>query len=79
MNNQAITSLIISLLYLIIKFIEMRFFLKENKPLKQLFIDSLIVFITSMVTLMLLDQFNLNELIGNIKPIPNVFVNNPDF
>ena len=79
MNNQVITSLIISLLYLIIKFIEMRFILKENKPLKQLFIDSLIVFITSMISLILLDQFNLNELIGNIKPIPNVFVNNPDF
>ena len=79
MNNQVITSLIISLLYLITKFIEMRFILKENKPLKQLFIDSLIVFITSMISLILLDQFNLNELIGNIKPIPNVFVNNPDF
>tara|TARA_Y100000992_G_scaffold277379_1_gene222203 strand:- start:981 stop:1220 length:240 start_codon:yes stop_codon:yes gene_type:complete len=79
MNNQVITSLIISLLYLIIKFIEMRFILKENKPLKQLFIDSLIVFISCMISLILLDQFNLNELIGNIKPIPNVFVNNPDF
>jgi hypothetical protein len=79
MNNQVITSLIISLLYLITKFIEMRFILKENKPLKQLFIDSLIVFISSMISLILLDQFNLNELIGNIKPIPNVFVNNPDF
>ena len=57
----------------------MRFILKENKPLKQLFIDSLIVFISCMISLILLDQFNLNELIGNIKPIPNVFVNNPDF
>ena len=79
MNNQVTTSLIISLLYLIIKFIEMRFILKENKPLKQLFIDSLIVFISSIISLILLDQFNLNELIGNIKPIPNVFVNSPDF
>tara|TARA_B100001093_G_scaffold478139_1_gene506033 strand:- start:3030 stop:3269 length:240 start_codon:yes stop_codon:yes gene_type:complete len=79
MNNQVTTSLIISLLYLIIKFIEMRFILKENKPLKQLFIDSLIVFISSIISLILLDQFKLNELIGNIKPIPNVFVNSPDF
>ena len=79
MNNQAITSFIISLLYLIVKFIEMRFILKENKPLKQLFIDALIVFISSLMSLILIDQFNLNELIGNIKPIPSVFVNNPDF
>ena len=79
MNNQAITSFIISLLYLIVKFIEMRFILKENKPLKQLFIDALIVFISSLMSLILIDQFNLNELIGNMKPIPSVFVNNPDF
>ena len=79
MNNQVITSLIIGFLYLIIKFIEMRFILKENKLLKQLFIDSLIVFISSMLCLLLLDQFNLNEIIGNIKPLPNVFVNSPDF
>ena len=79
MNNQVITSIIISLLYLITKFIEMRFILQENKPFKQLFIDSLIVFICSMMCLILLDQFNLNELIGNIKPIPSVFVNIPDF
>ena len=59
MNNQVLTSLIISLLYLIIKFIEMRFILKENKPyLKQLFIDSFIVFISCMISLILLDQFN---------------------
>ena len=79
MNNQVITSLIISVLYLIIKFIEMRFVLKENRPLKQLIIDSLIVFVSSMISLILLEQFNLNELIGNIKPIPNVFVSSPDF
>ena len=79
MNNQVITSLIISLLYLIIKFIEMRFILKENKPLKQLFIDSLIVFISSMISLILLDQFNLNELIGGTKISPAAFINTPDF
>ena len=79
MNNQVITSLIISVLYLITKFIEMRFIFKENKPLKKLFIDSLIVFICSMLCLIFLDQFNLNEKIENLKPIPSVFVNNPDF
>ena len=79
MSNLVMTSAIISVIYFLIKFFEMRFILKENKPLKQLIIDSLIVFITSMISLILLDQFNLNELIGNIKPIPSVFVNNPDF
>tara|TARA_B100001093_G_scaffold492724_1_gene534129 strand:- start:2597 stop:2836 length:240 start_codon:yes stop_codon:yes gene_type:complete len=79
MNNQIITSGIVSILFFIIKFIEMRFIIKENKPVKNLVIDSLIVFISVVLTLLLLDQFNLNELIGGTKISPAAFVNNPDF
>ncbi len=77
--NQVITSSIISIIFFIFKFIEMRFILKENKPLKSLFTDSLIVFISATVAIILLEQFNLNEIIGNIKEAPSVFVNKPDF
>lgn len=77
--NQVITSSIISIIFFIFKFIEMRFILKENKPLKSLFTDSLIVFIAATVAIILLEQFNLNEIIGNIKEAPSVFVNKPDF
>tara|TARA_Y100001970_G_C13955040_1_gene710202 strand:+ start:401 stop:637 length:237 start_codon:yes stop_codon:yes gene_type:complete len=77
--NQVITSSIISIIFFIFKFIEMRFILKENKPLKSLFTDSLIVFIAATVAIILLEQFNLNEIIGNIKETPSVFVNKPDF
>jgi len=79
MNNQIITATIISLIYFIIKFIEMRFILKENKPLKQLIIDSLIVFISSIFTILILEQFNLNDLLTSVKNTPSAFVNNPDF
>ena len=79
MNNQILTSGVVSILFFIIKFIEMRFIIKENKPVKNLVIDSLIVFISVVLTLLLLDQFNLNEIIGNIKSSPDAFVNNPDF
>ena len=79
MNNQIITSGIVSILFFIMKFIEMRFIIKENKPVKNLVIDSLIVFISVVLTLLLLDQFNLNELIGGNKMSPDAFVNNPDF
>lgn len=61
------------------KFIEMRFILKENKPLKHMVIDTMIVFISATITILLLDQFNLNELIGNIKSAPGAFINKPDF
>tara|TARA_B100000287_G_C20318983_1_gene657028 strand:+ start:68 stop:304 length:237 start_codon:yes stop_codon:yes gene_type:complete len=77
--NQVLTSSIIGVIYFILKFIEMRFILKENKPLKILFTDTLIVFIAATLTLILLEQFNLNELIGNIKETPSAFVNIPDF
>ena len=77
--NEVLTSSIFCVIYFILKFIEMRFILKENKPLKILFTDTLIVFIAATLTLILLEQFNLNELIGNIKETPSAFVNNPDF
>ena len=79
MSNLVITSAIISVIYFFIKFFEMRFILKENKPLKQLVIDALIVFIASTSTILLLEQFNLGELIGNTKEVPGAFINKPDF
>ena len=79
MNNQVLTAGIISIIYFLIKFIEMRFILKENKPLKHMVIDTMIVFISATITILLLDQFNLNELIGNIKSAPGAFINKPDF
>ena len=79
MNNQILTSSVISIIFFLFKFIEMRFILKENKPLKTLFVDTLVVFVSAVVTILLLEQFNLKEIMGNIKPPPNAFVNNPDF
>ena len=79
MNNQVLTAGIISIIYFLMKFIEMRFILKENKPLKHMVIDTMIVFISATITILLLDQFNLNELIGNVKSVPGAFINKPDF
>lgn len=77
--NQILTSSVISIIYFVLKFIEMRFILKENKPLKDLFKDTVLVFIAATLSLIILEQFNLNELIGNIKTAPSVFVSKPDF
>ena len=79
MSNLVLTSGIISVIYFLIKFFEMRFILKENKPLKQLVIDSLIVFIAATSTILLLEQFNFGELIGATKEVPGAFINKPDF
>ena len=77
--NQVLTSSIISIIYFIFKFIEMRLILKENKPFKELFKDTVIVFISTTLSLIILEQFNINEIIGNIKTTPSVFISNPDF
>jgi hypothetical protein len=77
--NNIIPSLVISVVFFIFKFIDMRFVVKENKPLKTLSMDSLVVFICSLLSLMLLEQFNINELIGNAKENLSAFTNAPDF
>tara|TARA_B100001741_G_C16407871_1_gene530109 strand:+ start:208 stop:444 length:237 start_codon:yes stop_codon:yes gene_type:complete len=77
--NQVLTSSIISIIYFIFKFMEMRLILKENKPFKELFKDTVIVFISTTLALIILEQFNINEIIGNIKSTPSVFISKPDF
>tara|TARA_B100001093_G_C26456476_1_gene854578 strand:- start:118 stop:357 length:240 start_codon:yes stop_codon:yes gene_type:complete len=79
MNNQVLTAAIVSVIFFLIKFFEMRFIIKENKPLKVLVIDSLIVFISTTLTLFLLQQFNIDKIIGNTPISPDAFTNNPDF
>ena len=79
MNNQVLTAAIVSFIFFLIKFFEMRFIIKENKPLKVLVTDSLIVFISTTLTLFLLQQFNIDKIIGNTPISPDAFINSPDF
>lgn len=67
---------IISVIYFLLKFIEMRFIVKENKPLKMLFRDTLVVYIGSILGLSVYSQFN--EL-SSISTQPEVFTNDPSF
>lgn len=67
----------ISVLYLVVRFLEMRFIIKENKPLKHMFRDALIVYFSSIGGYYLLQQFqpiaeNMNEKVA-------AFTNPPDF
>lgn len=80
MNNMLIISLIISIIYFIFKFLEMRFIIKENKPLKELVKDSLFVYISSLIGFFILEQFN-NMLESDIKvnTNPPAFTNEAPF
>lgn len=77
MFNIFIMALIISLVYLLIKFIEMRFILKENIPLKLLLRDTLLVYITVICGTFIMEQFD--SLTDVVKTSPNVFTNEPEF
>ena len=75
MSALLMSGLVVSIMYIIFRFIEMRFILKENKPLKVLFRDTIIVYLSTVSGLFVLDQFANN--VG--KSIPKVFTDMPNF
>jgi hypothetical protein len=74
MDNNFIVAGIVSLLFLLAKFVEMRFIDKENKPLKVLMRDTLVVFLSAVSGMFVFDQF---------KPgstcVTQVFTDTPGF
>jgi len=76
MNNIFIVSAIISFVFLIIKFIEMRFIEKESKPLKFLIRDALVVYFSVILGNFIIEQ---TQPLVNIHKITPVFTDNPGF
>ena len=77
MDNVFLQAGIIAVLYLLAKFVEMRFVLKENKPIKLLMRDTVIVYISSIVGMYVIEQFLLQG--ETIKAVPQAFIDNPTF
>ena len=76
-SNIFLNATIISFIFLFFKFIEMRFIVKENKPFKELFRETMIVFISIIIGYYLIEQ---------VMPLKNIsyestkaFVGNPEF
>ena len=57
MENLFITSGIISIVYLLFKFIEMRFIKKQSESIKELVKDGLTIYLCSCIGIYLIDQF----------------------
>lgn len=74
-HSYFISGLAISFIYVIIKFIEIKFITKKNIPLKLLFRDSLVIYLSSVLGLFVLDQFS-NKI---IKTATQVFTDKPSF
>tara|TARA_A100001388_G_scaffold250769_1_gene212255 strand:- start:61 stop:291 length:231 start_codon:yes stop_codon:yes gene_type:complete len=76
MDNTFTYSLIISLVYIIIKFIETKLILKNNsKSLKDLIKESIIVYLSSFLGIYVVEQYNSNLIIKE----PTAFTENPSF
>lgn len=81
MNNIFIIGAIISIIFLIVKFIEMRYVEKDSKPLKVLIRDALLVYFSVVSGYFILEQLkpvmqNGDNIMGGSTP---VFTNNPEF
>tara|TARA_B100000674_G_C37892722_1_gene939792 strand:- start:119 stop:355 length:237 start_codon:yes stop_codon:yes gene_type:complete len=67
----------ISIVYLIIKYLEMKFVLKENRPMKIMIRDAIIVYLSVVSGNFVLEQF------GGVKNVvkapTEIFTNEPTF
>ena len=74
-------SIAISIVYLIVRFIEMRFVNKDSIPLKLLFRDTLFVFFSVIAGQFLAQQlsFTFDETMAGGSSSPAVFTDNPEF
>lgn len=77
--NIIIPSLVMSIIYMIYKIIDMKYISKEEKSLKNITKDSLVVFLCGIFGLFILEQLNINQIIGNTKEVLSAFTNDPDF
>lgn len=77
MKNIFINSAFISIIFLIMKFFEMRIVEKENKPLKFLVRDTLLVYFSVLTWYFLSNQFN--AIVQSNKNSPEIFTDNPNF
>lgn len=81
MDNIFIIAGIISITFLLVKFVEMRFINKESKPLKDLVRDSLLVYFCVLAGNFVFEQVKpvMNQMGGNTIVSPAAFTDGPGF
>jgi hypothetical protein len=82
MDNIFIIAGVIAFVFLLAKFIEMRFVEKDNKPLKLLVRDALLVYFSVVIGYYIIEQLNpatVQNVGGGVANTTPVFTNNPEF
>ena len=79
MENIFLGAFIISIVYVIINFLEMRYFQKEDKPVKDIVKSGLLVYLSVISGIFIIEQFKpeVEKLVSESPPL--VFVDNPPF
>jgi hypothetical protein len=79
MSNIFVVAAIISITFLLAKFLEMRYIEKESKPLKFLMRDSFVVYFSVIIANFVMEQ--INPVISNVSAakVTPVFTDNPGF
>lgn len=79
MENIFLEAFIISIIYLIINFLEMRYYQKEEKNIKDIVKEGLLVYLAVISGVYILEQFKpeVEKIINEAPPL--VFVDNPPF
>ena len=79
MENIFLVAAVISVIFFIAKFLEMRYIDKEPKPLKFLIRDSLLVYVSVVAGSFIISQLNpvIHETI--VPQVPVAFTDNPPF
>ena len=71
-----VTGVAVACAYVLFRFIEMRFILKENKPVKILARDTLVVYLSVILGCFIMKQIGGMNIVSKV---PQVFTNTPDF
>ena len=66
----------IALIYFIVKFAEIKYISKDNKPVKYLLRDTVVVFVSGLTGMYIINYFNV-ETVNNVAA--GAFIGNPDF
>jgi len=77
MDNIFLNAGIIAVVYLLLRFAEMRIVLKESKPLKELAKDTLLVYFSIVLGIYVIEQVIPGESIGN--KVIGAFTDAPGF
>ena len=79
MDNIFLLSGVITIIFFIAKFLEMRYIDKEAKPLKFLIRDALLVYVSVIMGHFILSQLKPMIQEGGAISAPQVFTGNPEF